>query len=652
MRLAYNRGKEGRRFSMEIKNILVIFKTHLDIGFTDYSAEVTKKYMNSFLPGAAEVAASLREKNGDAEFIWTTGSWLISEYLSTHNDPEDPIIKGIENGDIRWHGLPFTTHTELMSGELFDYGLSLSAELDKRFGRKTVAAKMTDVPGHTKAIIPHLKKAGIEFLHIGVNPASAVPEVPGIFKWQADNGDCINVMYQKDYGEFSQIADTDTAVYFAHTGDNQGVQAPEKIEEIFSEIREKYPEASIKAGDLNDLAAVVRTVQDTLPVVTDEIGDSWIHGVGTDPKKVSCFKGLERFWKQLPECEDKAKLGRALLMIPEHTWGLNVHVNLGDHEHYDRESFNEIRKTAVNFKRMEESWREQRRYLTDAVDGLSEVNRRKAEVILSEAERDCAQKYYSPEIAPKNEIGIGDFKLRFNSQGEIVWLKYRDKVLADGKNRMLSLVYEQFCADDYKRFFSQYNRCEQTWAYEDYTKPGIETGSTFYRRFEPLKATVYPVGERLTVRYSFDKEAHAKCGCPLLFDAIITADGAKLNIDLAWFAKPANRVAEAIWVGFKPIACGKKISKLGTLIDPKAVVGKGQCRLHSTDCGVFYDGLSIKTLDATLVAPQEPSLLNFTDVKPLDGDPVFFNLYNNVWGTNFPMWYEENARFRFEISVL
>lgn len=633
---------------MKIDKVLVIFKTHLDIGFTDFSANVTEKYMNNFLPGAAAVARELREKGGDARLVWTTGSWLIEEYLRTHTGTEgDAVRKCIENGDICWHGLPFTTHTELMSTELFEYGLSISQKLDSTFGKKTIAAKMTDVPGHTKAIIPFLKKAGIEFLHIGVNPASAVPCVPPLFRWQADNGDMITVMYQTDYGKFAVIEGTHTAVCFAHTGDNLGVQSTETIEEIFENIHTEYPDAEVKAGNLNDLALALREIESTLPIVTDEIGDSWIHGVGTDPKKVSQFRALERLYAELPDGEDKELLARGLIMIPEHTWGLNVHFNLADHEHYDRDDFNEIRKIAPNFKRMEQSWLEQRAYITDAVSRLSDENRKKAESLISEAERTNAQKLYAPEYAPKTEILLGEFKLKFNAQGEIISLKLGEKELADSKHRLLSLVYEQFCADDYKRFFSRYNRLDATWVHEDYTKPGIEGGSKYYCRFEPQKATVYPVGDKLIVRYSFDPYAHRKCGCPLLFDAVLSAEENTLKIDLAWFSKPANRVAEAIWVGFSPIAANKRISKLGQLIDPKKVVDNGQCRLHATDFGVVYDGLSIETLDTALVSPGEHSLLNFTNIKPLDSESVYFNLYNNVWGTNFPMWYDDNARFRF-----
>jgi len=71
---------------------------------------------------------------------------------------------------------------------LFEFGLSLSQELDARFGRQTIAAKMTDVPGHTRGIVPLLAQAGVKFLHIGVNPASTVPGVPPLFRWQDPSG--------------------------------------------------------------------------------------------------------------------------------------------------------------------------------------------------------------------------------------------------------------------------------------------------------------------------------------------------------------------------------------------------------------------------------------------------------------------------------
>jgi hypothetical protein len=92
-------------------------------------------------------------------------------------------------------------HTELIDPSLFEYGLSLSNSLDKQFGKQTIAAKMTDVPGHTIAIVPHLAKFGIQYLHLGVNPASKVPNVPAVFRWQAPDGSEVIVNYADNYGK-------------------------------------------------------------------------------------------------------------------------------------------------------------------------------------------------------------------------------------------------------------------------------------------------------------------------------------------------------------------------------------------------------------------------------------------------------------------
>ena len=61
--------------------LLVVFKTHLDIGFTDLSSKVEQRYVESFIPQAIDVARSLREAGGEERYVWTTGAWLIDAYL-------------------------------------------------------------------------------------------------------------------------------------------------------------------------------------------------------------------------------------------------------------------------------------------------------------------------------------------------------------------------------------------------------------------------------------------------------------------------------------------------------------------------------------------------------------------------------------------
>lgn len=49
---------------MKIDKLLVLFKTHLDIGFTDLASNVITKYMDDYIPKAIDVAAVFRKEGG------------------------------------------------------------------------------------------------------------------------------------------------------------------------------------------------------------------------------------------------------------------------------------------------------------------------------------------------------------------------------------------------------------------------------------------------------------------------------------------------------------------------------------------------------------------------------------------------------------
>src|SRR5215212_7266694 len=102
----------------------LVFKTHLDVGFTDLAANVMEAYFEDFIPRAIEAARELRRRDGPERLVWTTGSWLIYEYLERASpDRRRSLEEAIEAGDVAWHGLPFTTHSELVDPGLFEYGL-------------------------------------------------------------------------------------------------------------------------------------------------------------------------------------------------------------------------------------------------------------------------------------------------------------------------------------------------------------------------------------------------------------------------------------------------------------------------------------------------------------------------------------------------
>ena len=51
------------------QKIHIIFKTHLDVGFTDYAASIRKQYFDQFIPNAVALARRRREADNPRRFI-------------------------------------------------------------------------------------------------------------------------------------------------------------------------------------------------------------------------------------------------------------------------------------------------------------------------------------------------------------------------------------------------------------------------------------------------------------------------------------------------------------------------------------------------------------------------------------------------------
>jgi hypothetical protein len=672
----------------DIQAVHLIFKTHLDIGFVDFARVIVENYFTRFIPDAIRLAQTLRERGGDERHIWTTGSWLIYEYLEQASPPERNALEdAIEAGDIVWHGLPFTTHSELMDVSLFRFGLSLSQQLDRRFGRKTIAAKMTDVPGHTRGIVPLLAEAGIEFLHIGVNLASTPPAVPPVFVWQDASGASVIVMYQHGYGDLMIPPGMNEAIAFAHTGDNVGPQTPAEVLALFDKMRRRFPGARVFASTMDAYARKLLSIKSQLPVVTAEIGDTWIHGVGTDPGKVARYRELARLRREwlesgrvAPDDPRIIAFSRSLILIPEHTWGLDEKTHLADYTNYAAETFRNAKKQP-KFKNFEASWAEQRAYLENALNALQntplgiEAVQRLSALKPSRPDlsgythtlstREDAVFSPSPRVGRGPEVETTHFLLAFSAHGAINHLTDRrtGRQWASPENTLGLFHYQTFSAADYERFYHAYIRNKKSvavWAVDDYTKPGIETASPESRAWLPIQSSLYRRiendGQHFLLELTMPEEASSRYGCPrrVTITIALPDNAPHLEFDVQWFDKPACRLPEALWLSFAPITPyprNWRMEKLGQWISPLEVIRNGNRKLHAIGTGVSYHDargqLSIETLDAPLVAPGEPSLLNFNNRQPPLKKGLHFNLYNNLWGTNFPMWYEGDARFRF-----
>ncbi|TAX56580.1 DUF5054 domain-containing protein [Rhizobium leguminosarum] len=640
---------------MTEKRVHLVFKTHLDIGFTDHAEKVRRQYHERFIPQAIETGKHFHAENPDEpKFIWTTGAWLIWDHLNSRSAGEVAALEqAIERGLIRWHGLPFTTHTELMSPDLFRAGLSYSQELDRRFGKTTIAAKMTDVPGHTLGMVPLLSEAGIRFLHLGVNTASPPPDVPDIFRWRAPGGEEVVVMYQRSYGETCFPDGFEDGLSFAHTNDNMGPQSVPQTAEAYRELRAREPDPVIRAATLEDYGAILWSKRERFPVVELELGDSWIHGSGSDPVKTARFLALQRLYDRFAKDGLDARrlaFGRGLAMVAEHTCGVDIKSYLRDDKAWSWADFEAARRSDYRFAYTEASWDEQRAYLDQAVSELAETDRKAAQAVLAE--------FAAPAVIEGvgRELGLqaGGWSIALDSaSGDVAAITSPSGRTISGRDgSLIAYRYESYDAGDVIRHMETYLTHRQEWAVLDHDKPGLaQSGAALSKVFLPaLEAT-----DGAGILLSMPAEAVQKYGAPPHVMLHFIAEGDRLDLRLTLHDKPANRMPEASFLSFTPDRAADWIFRKMGLWHRSgniATSGGGQLQaVTSARCDLADGSLTIETFDAPLVAPQSSDFMTFCRTLPDFTAGIRFNLHNNKWGTNFPMWWQGDFQARFRLSL-
>jgi hypothetical protein len=623
------------------KHIHLIFKTHLDIGFTDHASKVRRQYHEQFIPQAIATGEHFFAENPqEPAFIWTTGAWLILDHLNSQA-PERVrrLERAIERGLIAWHALPFTTHTELMSPAVFRAGLSYAQELNRRFGKTSVAAKMTDVPGHTLGMVPLLAQAGVKFLHLGVNTASPVPDVPPIFVWRAPDGAEIVVMYQASYGKTDYPAGDDLGLSFAHTNDNIGPQSVGQTVEALRGLRHAHPEAVIKASTLDTFGAEMWARRAQFPLVTKEIGDSWIHGTATDPEKLARFRALQRLYDGFEPELTPARLafGRGLAMVAEHTWGVDIKTYLRDETAWDRLEFEAARAGDFRFGYTEQSWAEQRGYLNEAIAQLEPEDKVRALAA-------------SAEPTPFAGLADGGWSAECDPvMGDVVRLTTPAGQVIEGNGALLAYRYESYDWTELQRHLDSYLQHRIEWAILDHDKPGLRHART-------AQTAVFAPESKGDGHAVMPKFAHRELGAPERIRFGLRAISAtRVEIGLTLLNKPANRMPEASFLAFTP-AGGRdwQFEKLGLWQAASDVVRHGGGQLQAVSALRATTGarvLKVTPLDCALVAPVGTDFMPFAPEPPDFSQGVRINIHNNKWGTNFPMWCEGDIHCRLVLEI-
>lgn len=639
--------------AQDVRDVVMVYKNHLDIGFTESVAKVTHDAIRWMLPTAIQLDRLCRDEG--LRFVWTTPSWVIWEALETL-DGEDraAIEQGVVDGSLAWHALPFTPHVELLDEQMLDCALDFSRQLDERFGMRTAAAKLSDIPGFSVGLVPALARAGVQFLHIGVNHMSALCDVPPAFRWRHGEDEVV-VFYGSGYGGAHRLPGDAHVLLWRMVGDNCEVPSLDDVRADYARVRQAFPAAEVRAGRLddylgNDFAA--RTAD--LPVVEAELGDSWIRGTGSDPWKTQRFRALQRLRRHWVDCgiisaRDRKYFGFAknLCMVAEHTWGVNFNAhNYHDNTRWNNPDFDGVRHRGY-VKVIEASWQEQRDYLELACASLDPDRRTQAEVALAACVPEADDDRWE-DLDPSESVEFSRGIVRVDpATGAIE--SYRVGSVERVAGHLGLYRYQSFDQRDCERFCRAYNRGAPR--IEEFTKQGLDGTDARSAWWLPSLVALQRRGDMLRSILAMPEYAIERLGAPR--EAVsyygFPSDGDRIDFRLVWKGKRATRLPEAGWWTFQPVVDDPRrwrLHKCGLWVDPHDVVQGGGRELHGVQDGARNGGVLLRTLDAHLVAPGRPQLYRFNECAVDCSGGMHLNLYNNCWGTNFVMWCEDDLQFR------
>lgn len=383
----------GATASPRLRQVIIVFKTHFDIGYTDMASNVVQRYRTTMIDQALQVVDQNRDLPPQQQFAWTVPGWpmtkIAEDWKGQTPNRKQRIMQALKQGRFVVHALPFSTHTESLEIEDLVRGLNYASTLAREAALPLPRdAKMTDVPCHSWIMPTLLRRAGVDFLHLGCNAASSSPAVPSLFWWEGPDGSRLLTMYSAGGYGTGLVPPTDwpyaTWLALQHTGDNHGPPTPAEVKKLLAEAAQKLPGVEVRIGRLSDFADAIRAENVEIPVVRGDMPDTWIHGPMCDPAgaklarhirpAIACAESLGTLLKvwRVPTTDASPTIDQAYeqsLLYGEHTWGGALYwitdyaagkVRFGYGETFQRDL------AAGRFKRLEGSWAEHTHYIESA----------------------------------------------------------------------------------------------------------------------------------------------------------------------------------------------------------------------------------------------------------------------------------------------
>ena len=113
----------------ELKDVIIVFKTHFDNGYTNLSESVLQNYSTTLIEGALRGIENTASLGKEQQFAWTLSGYPMKEILRRNPELRSKVGEAIRDGKFAVHALPFTFETESMTPELLVRGFRFSNEI-------------------------------------------------------------------------------------------------------------------------------------------------------------------------------------------------------------------------------------------------------------------------------------------------------------------------------------------------------------------------------------------------------------------------------------------------------------------------------------------------------------------------------------------
>ncbi|KAJ9464546.1 hypothetical protein DIPPA_09975 [Diplonema papillatum] len=641
--------------------------------------------------------------------------------LQCPNSTEIATFKdAVGKGWITWHAFPHNAEMAEMAPNMVEHALQLVSSLDRTLSvaGKTVLSQR-DVPGFPRSAIPLLRTHGVSAISVGGNGRVNPPNVPPAFVWRdgaaaaaggkrsavtpsaasvAPPSQESMLVFWHGYGYGAVSATTgrflpepeslgatlpvdsptdpeaprcqmpgfDEAMVYAWNGDNAGPPGnAQAVAGTWGQVAQWYPGAEIIASTLDDFTAAYRqadeqsggTLSAQLPMVTQDLSDTWVMGGASDPWKVSHARAVARAYLNCTgSCIEDPQVQNAtrqFIKNGEHTWGssLGGMGPLQDNS-YDNPTFHQqLATNQSNLQFMQSTWIEQRNfgftYPMQALAGhpLQQSIEAEFSKLSPGAPPAVAQMQRIPASAP---INMGWSTVTPSPHGSI------QQVSVNGKpypGDFGSFVYQTLNDDVFAAWRADY-LLSGTGGDNYYGKPNVNSSMSPNATYLTTATWYLQKPSTLVAELQVNTTLHTSFGAPeVVYITYDFAANSTIGITLQMFNKTATRLPEATYFRFVPSVPSAgdimwQMDKLGTWTNPLDVLDGASKGLHAVASGVLAQTTDNATMffesrDSSLVR-WGPGLYPFC--APMVGDidvtqGVAYVLHDNSWNTNFPLWY-------------